>query len=57
LILMGRPHPKSESFGMGDFNFALTVIKMQRRARIAPLALALAGQATRRKLTVPPDLP
>jgi hypothetical protein len=42
---------------MGDFNFAVTVVKMQRRARIAPLALALAGQAMRRKLTVPPDLP
>jgi hypothetical protein len=44
LILMGRPHPKSESFGMGDFNFALSVIKMQRRARIAPLAWRWPGK-------------
>ncbi len=38
LILMGQPPRNSESFGMGDFNFAPSVIKMQRRARIARLA-------------------
>jgi hypothetical protein len=35
---MGRPPLNWERFGMGDFNFAPSVIKMQRRARIARLA-------------------
>jgi hypothetical protein len=38
LILMGQSTRNSERFGMGDFNFAPTVVKMQRRARIARLA-------------------
>jgi hypothetical protein len=42
---MGQACPNRERFGMGDFNFAPSVIKMQRTARIARLARFLAGQA------------
>jgi hypothetical protein len=45
LILMGQPPRNPESFGMGDFNFALSVVKMQRSARISRLARILAEQA------------
>ncbi len=45
LILMGQGLSIPESFGMGDFNFAVSVVKMQRRARIARLARVSAGQA------------
>jgi hypothetical protein len=38
LILMGQPPSNWERFGMGDFNFPPSVVKMQRRARIARLA-------------------
>jgi hypothetical protein len=38
LILMGQLPSNPERFGMGDFNFAPSVIKMQRSARISRLA-------------------
>src|ERR1700684_4299399 len=44
LILMGQSTRNSERFGMGDFNFAPTVVKMQRRARIARLARVQPGK-------------
>jgi hypothetical protein len=44
LILMGQAPSNSERFGMGDFNFAPSVIKMQRRVRIArPARFRCAG--------------
>jgi hypothetical protein len=45
LILMGQPPRNPERFGMGDFNFAPSVVKMQRSARISRLARVLAEQA------------
>jgi hypothetical protein len=45
LILMGQPPRNPESFGMGDFNFASSVVKMQRSVRISRLARVLAEQA------------
>jgi hypothetical protein len=45
LILMGQLPWNPERFGMGDFNFAPSVVKMQRSARISRLARFLAEQA------------
>jgi hypothetical protein len=45
LILMGQPPWNPERFGMGDFNFAPSVVKMQRSARISRLARILTEQA------------
>jgi hypothetical protein len=44
LILMGQSSGNSERIGMGDFNFAASVVKMQRRARIARLARLQPGK-------------
>jgi len=49
LILMGQAPPILERFGMGDFNFAASVIKMQRRARNArPVSFRRAGTVKRK---------
>src|ERR1700721_1219533 len=55
LILMGQPPRNPERFGMGDFNFAPSVVKMQRSARISRLARVYPSRQSEHETTHPPD--